>query len=70
MKKVLSLFALCAMFTFAGCSKKKGEEKPKYPKKEQMKKNKMHKEKKSNYGKKELDKKKCKTCKPKKDMIK
>lgn len=64
MKKVLSLFALCAMFAFAGCAKKKGEEKPKYPKKEHMKKDKKHKE------KKETSKKKCKTCKPKKDMTK
>jgi hypothetical protein len=39
MKKVLSLFALCAMFAFTGCSKKeKAEHKP--TKKEHMKKEK------------------------------
>lgn len=55
MKKVLSLFAFCAMVAFAGCTKKKSEEKPKHVKKE-------HKEKKAV--------KKCTSCKPKKDMMK
>ncbi len=42
MKKVLSLFALCAMFAFAGCAKNKEEQKhvksKEHVKKEQKKK--------------------------------
>ena len=61
MKKVLSLFALVTALTFAGCMKKKQEEKPKHVKKE-------HKVKKEHAAKKEV--KKCTSCKPKKDMTK
>ena len=64
MKKVLSLFALCAMFAFAGCNKDKSTEKSKYPKKDHMKKDRMKKD--------HMKKEKCKTkaCKSKKDMMK
>jgi len=65
MKKVLSLFALCAMFAFAGCAKKKGEEKPKQMKKEHMKKADKSKK---HTSKKYAEKKSCKSCK--KDMTK
>ena len=69
MKKVLSLFALCAIFAFAGCAKKKGEEKPKQMKKEHVKKEKKDKSK-EDKSKKDKAGKKCKSCKPKRDMAK
>lgn len=55
MKKVLSLFALCAMFAFAGCAKNKDEQKSKPMKKEHVKKDHKKKDKKKKENK-------CKTC--------
>lgn len=58
MKKVLSLFALCAMFAFAGCNKDKKSEKHKPVKKEQVKKQPAKKSKKAKCNKSDA---KCKT---------
>jgi hypothetical protein len=61
MKKVVSLLALFAVVSFAGCAKKKGEEKPKVKKEHHVKKDHM---KKNKHGKNDHMKKhkKCKPC--------